>query len=46
MMNYKVTTRNDEVYFKYSPIRKMKKIFTKKTNRESPFVVLKDLNLN
>ncbi len=46
MMNYKVTDRNDEVYFKYSPIKKIKKIFTKKTNKESPFIVLKDLNLN
>ena len=46
LMNYKVTARNDEVYFKYNPIKKVKKIFTKKTNKESPFVVLKDLNLN
>ena len=46
LMNYKVTSRNDEVYFKYNPIKKVKKIFTKKTNKESPFVVLKDLNLN
>ncbi len=46
MMNYKVTDRNDEVYFKYSPIKKIKKIFTKKTDKESPFIVLKDLNLN
>ena len=46
LMNYKVTARNDEFYFKYNPIKKVKKIFTKKTNKESPFVVLKDLNLN
>ena len=46
LMNYKLTARNDEVYFKYNPIKKVKKIFTKKTNKESPFVVLKDLNLN
>ncbi len=46
LMNYKVTARNDEVYFKYNPVKKVKKIFTKKTNKESPFVVLKDLNLN
>ena len=46
LMNYKVTSRNDEVYFKYNPIKKVKKIFTKKTYKESPFVVLKDLNLN
>ena len=46
LMNYKLTARNDEVYFKYNPIKKVKKIFTKKTNNESPFVVLKDLNLN
>ncbi len=46
LMNYKIMARNDEVYFKYNPIKKVKKIFTKKTNKESPFVVLKDLNLN
>ena len=46
LMNYKITARNNEVYFKYNPIKKVKKIFTKKTNKESPFVVLKDLNLN
>ena len=41
-----MNSRNDEVYFKYNPIKKVKKIITKKTNKESPFIVLKDLNIN
>ena len=45
-MNYKVLEKNNEVYFRYSPKKIKKKIFQKKTAKESPFGVLKNLNLN
>jgi len=45
-MNYKITEKNENIYFKYSPIKKFKKSFDKKTKKESPFEVLKNLNLN
>ena len=45
-MNYKIIERNNEIFFKYKPLKKNKKIFDKKTLRESPFKVLKNLNLN
>ncbi len=44
-MNYKVKEREKEIFFKYFP----KKNYNKSNNKilkESPFVVLKDLNLN
>ena len=44
-MNYKVTDKENEIFFKYIP----KKVFKKqnnKTTKESPFGVLKDLNFN
>ena len=44
-MNYKVTEKNEEIFFEYSPKRKFKK-FDNKTSKESPFGVLKNLNLN
>ena len=46
MMNYKVFEENSELFFKYNPPKKNKKIFLKKPNKESPFMVLKNLNLN
>ena len=44
-MNYKVTEKNENLYFKYLPKKKFKKSFNKKTNKENPFGVLKNLNL-
>mgnify|MGYP001166574601 FL=1 len=46
MMNYKIFEKNSELFFKYNPPKKNKKIFIKKPNKESPFMVLKNLNLN
>ncbi len=46
MMNYKIFEKNNELFFKYNPPKKNKKIFLKKSNKESPFMVLKNLNLN
>ena len=45
-MNYKVIEKNDEILFKYLPPKKDKKYFNKRTNKESPFCVLKNLNFN
>ena len=44
-MNYKVIERNNEVFFSYIP-KKNLKVINKKFTKESPFGVLKDLNLN
>ncbi len=45
-MNYRVMEKNNETFFKYAPPRKTKKILGKKTSKESPFKILKKLNLN
>ena len=45
-MNYKITEKNENIFFKYSPKKKFKKTYDKKTKKESPFQVLKNLNLN
>ena len=45
-MGYKILEKNDEVFFKYLPDKKVKKILNKKNVKENPFIVLKDLNLN
>ena len=45
-MNYKVIEKNDEVFFKYNPKKNNKKIFEKKTRKESPFGVLKNLSFS
>ena len=44
-MNYKVFNKADDTFFKYTPIKKFKKTSTKKVSDESPFKVLKNLNL-
>ncbi len=45
-MNYKIYEKDDETYFKYVPIKNLKKITPKKISKESPFKILKNLNLN
>ena len=45
-MSYKINEKDENIYFKYFPIKKFKKSFDKKTKKHSPFEVLKDLNLN
>ena len=45
LMNYKIIEKNTETYFRYIP-KKSKKIITNKNNlKESPFKILKKLNL-
>ena len=45
-MGYKVIDKEKETFFKYSPSKNNKKVFDKKASNESPFVILKNLNLN
>ena len=45
-MNYRIIEENNEIYFRYSPLKKHKKSFTKKTDKENPFDVLKNINFN
>ena len=45
-MGYRVIEKNDEVFFKYRPNKNNKKIYDKKVSKESPFGILKNLNLN
>ena len=44
-MNYKIIEKGDDTYFRYLPKKNTKKT-SKKITKESPFRVLKDLNLN
>ena len=44
-MNYKIFEKENETYFKYSPIKKIKKVSSKKISKENPFRILKNLNL-
>ena len=45
-MGYKIIEKNEDTFFKYYPKKNTKKLFNKKTQKESPFKVLKDLNFN
>ncbi len=45
-MNYMVIEKNNEMFFKYMPNKKIKKTFDKKKSKENPFGILKNLNLN
>ncbi|MDC1138576.1 helicase-related protein [Candidatus Pelagibacter sp.] len=46
-MNYKTFEKEDEIYFQYSPSKgKIKKAVKKNFTKDSPFKVLKNLNLN
>ena len=44
-MGYKVTEKNENLFFRYSPKKKFKKNSDKKIDKENPFGVLKNLNL-
>ena len=44
-MNYKIKEKDENLYFKYAPQKKIKRPFSKKTNKENPFDVLKSLDL-
>jgi ATP-dependent RNA helicase SUPV3L1/SUV3 len=43
-MNYKISEKNNETYFKYSPVNKINKMFKKPVSSNSPFKVLKNIN--
>ena len=45
-MNYKVIEKNEDLFFKYLPQKKLKKTFDKKSKKGNPFGVLKNLNLS
>ena len=45
-MGYKITEKNNDIFFKYSPKKNIKKNFNNKSEKESPFKVLKNLNFN
>ena len=44
-MNYKIFDKDDETYFKYNPIKKLRKDSIRKVSSENPFKILKNLNL-
>ena len=44
-MNYKIIERDNDILFKYTPKKNFKKQ-NQKILKETPFGVLKDLNLN
>ena len=45
-MNYKVLEKNNEVFFKYKPQKAKRKDFNKKSQKENPFGILKNLSFN
>ena len=45
-MNYKIVEKNEDIFFKYSPKKQFKKSFNKRTNKENPFGILKNLDLS
>jgi ATP-dependent RNA helicase SUPV3L1/SUV3 len=45
-MNYRVTEKEGEIFFRYLPKKKFKKTEDQKIKKENPFGVLKNLNLN
>ena len=45
-MNYRIIEKDNEIFFKYLPNKKIKKNYVKKSIKENPFGILKDLNLN
>ena len=45
-MSYKIYEKNEELYFRYIPQKNFKKTDRKKTIKENPFKILKNLNLN
>ena len=44
-MNYKIIEKNNEVFFRYIPQKNNKRTSNKRISNESPFKVLKNLNL-
>jgi ATP-dependent RNA helicase SUPV3L1/SUV3 len=45
-MSYKTIEKDNEIYFRYNPVKKNKKIFKKANNINSPFKILRNINFN
>ncbi len=45
IMDYKLSNKGEELFFKYKPIKKLKKDSPKKISGENPFKILKNLKL-
>ena len=45
-MGYKTYEKEQEMFFKYNPVKKFKKTQNKKVSNENPFKVLKNLKLS
>ena len=45
-MDYKIIEKDDNIFFKYFPKKVYKKKFSGKSHKESPFNILRNLNLN
>ena len=45
-MNYKTYEKENDIYFRYSPRKIIKKVFKKVEPSNNPFKVLKDINFN
>ena len=45
-MSYKISEKNNEVFFKYMPKKKVKFQNNKESIKENPFGILKNLNFN
>ena len=45
-MGYKITEKNNDLFFKYLPRRNNKRKVSTKVTKENPFGILKNLNLN
>ncbi len=44
-MGYKTYEKEQDMFFKYNPVKKFKKTQSKKVSNENPFKVLKNLKL-
>ena len=45
-MGYRITEKNNEIFFKYKPKKIMKKNLKEHKKKESPFGILKKLSFN
>ena len=45
-MNYKIIEKDNDTFFRYFPKKDKKRNFIKKEQKENPFKILKNLNLN
>ena len=46
IMGYKIIEKNNDIFFKYYPIKKIRKNINKKVSKENPFGSLRNLDLN